>query len=85
MKVDVHLHADLARLAPDASRGRISVDLPSAADVSVLLRALGVPEKRRIIVGVNDALAQADSELHDGDRVDVMTPMAGGTQPSVNE
>ena len=82
MQVEVHLHAELARLAPD-QRGVLTLDLPDGAHVADLLERLsltaGTP--RRVIVGLNGEAARLDQELVDGARIDLLTPMAGGELP----
>jgi sulfur carrier protein ThiS len=46
--------------------------------VGDVLELLRLPTGRRLIVGRNGELASADTRLTDGDRLDVLTPMAGG-------
>ncbi len=77
MQVEVHLHAELARLAPNA-RGVLTVEVPNGAHVADLLEQLALDTQRRIIVGVNGEAAGLDQELIDGARIDLLTPMAGG-------
>jgi sulfur carrier protein ThiS len=78
MQVNVHLHAELARLAPDAS-GVLTLDLPEGAQVADLLEQLQLGTQRRIIVGLNGEAARLDQALVDGARIDLLTPMAGGS------
>jgi sulfur carrier protein ThiS len=78
MQVMVHLHAELARLAPE-QRGVLTVDLPEGARVADLLEQLSLDSQRRIIVGLNGEAARPDQELVDGARIDLLTPMAGGS------
>ena len=78
MQVKVHLHADLVRLAPD-TRGVLTVELPQGAHVADLLEQLALGMPRRIIVGLNGEAAGMDQELVDGARIDLLTPMAGGS------
>ena len=78
MRVQVHLHAELARLAPD-QRGVLTVDLPEGARVSDLLERLPITPERRIIVGLNGESVLPEHELVDGARIDLLTPMAGGS------
>ena len=77
MQVEVHLHAELARLVPDP-RGVLSVNLPEGAHVADLLERLSMGTQRRLIVGINGQAAGMDQELIDGARIDLLTPMAGG-------
>jgi len=78
MQVKVHLHADLVLLAPD-TRGVLTVELPQGAHVADLLEQLALGTPRRIIVGLNGEAAGMDQELVDGARIDLLTPMAGGS------
>lgn len=78
MQVEVHLHAELVRLAP-GTRGVLNVQLPNGAHVADLLEQLALGTQRRVIVGVNGAAAAPDQELVDGARIDILTPMAGGS------
>jgi molybdopterin converting factor small subunit len=77
MRVEVRFHAELLRVAPDGL-ARASVALADGARVSELLAAYPVLAGRRIVVGVNGELARPETELHDGDSVDLLTPMSGG-------
>jgi sulfur carrier protein ThiS len=78
MQVEVHLHAELARLAPD-QRGVLTLDVPDGARVADLLEQLALGTHRRVIVGVNGETAALDQQLPDGARIDLLTPMAGGS------
>ena len=78
MHVEVRLHAELARLAPE-QRGILSLEVPEGARVGDILRRFALDEpRRRIIVGVNGESASPEQVLFEGARVDVLTPMAGG-------
>ena len=78
MQVEVHLHAELVRLAPD-TRGVLTLDVPEGAHVADLLERLAFDPRRRVIVGLNGEAARLDQELVDGARIDLLTPMAGGS------
>jgi sulfur carrier protein ThiS len=78
MRVEVHLHAELARLAPDR-HGVLTMELPEGARVSDLLDRLPLSPERRIIVGLNGESVRQEHELVDGARIDLLTPMAGGS------
>ncbi len=78
MQVEVHLHAELTRLAPN-NRGVLTLDLPDGARVADLLHRLDLDTQRRVIVGLNGQAAALDQELVDGARIDLLTPMAGGS------
>jgi sulfur carrier protein ThiS len=78
MRIEVHLHAELARLAPD-KRGVLTLDVPEGAHVADLLEQLSLGTQPRIIIGLNGEVARLDQELLDGARIDLLTPMAGGS------
>ena len=53
--------------------------LPEGAHVADVLAQLTLGTQRRIIVGLNGEAARLDQELCDGARIDLLTPMAGGS------
>ena len=78
MRVEVHLHAELARLAPE-QRGVVKLDIPDGTRVGDVLQRFPLSKEQRVIVGVNGATAPLDQELVEGARIDLLTPMAGGS------
>jgi sulfur carrier protein ThiS len=78
MQVVVHLHAELARLAPD-NRGVLTLDVAQGTRVADVLEHFALGTQHRIIVGVNGEAARTDQELVDGARIDLLTPLAGGS------
>lgn len=78
MRVEVHLHAELARLAPE-HHGVLELDVPDGARVADVLQRFALDDqRRRVIVGINGESARPEQVLFEGARVDVLTPMAGG-------
>ena len=79
MKIDVQLFASLGRYAPsgDGTAPR-EVSLEEGATVGTLLDRLGVPTEVVKLVFVNGVHATGRTALHDGDRVGVFPPVAGG-------
>jgi molybdopterin converting factor small subunit len=75
--VEVRFHAELTRFAP-GGQAQVHAALPSGARVQDLLARYPPLDQRRLVVGLNGELAKGDAELHDGDRVDLLTAMAGG-------
>lgn len=66
-------------MAPNAEpRGLVTLDVPSGSTVADVLGRFELPPRRRIIVGLNGAAAAQETVLRDGDRLDLVTPMAGG-------
>jgi sulfur carrier protein ThiS len=78
MRVEVHFHAELARLAPER-RGVLTLDVPEGTRVADLLGRFSLGPQRRIIVGLNGEAARLEQELVEGARIDLVTPMAGGS------
>jgi sulfur carrier protein ThiS len=78
MRVAVRFHAELVRYAPDGA-ARTVASLPHRARVADLLAAYPALAQRRLVVGVNGELATPETELREGDRVDLLTPMSGGS------
>src|SRR4051812_21568001 len=78
LTVTLRLHAELARYAPAETRGAVTLRLPAGARVADALVRLNLPPRRRIIVGLNGQSAEHDTPLHDGDHLDLVTPMSGG-------
>jgi molybdopterin converting factor small subunit len=79
MKVDVALFAYLADYQPDGAGGRHAraFDLPNGALVSDVITSIGLPDQPRIVF-VNNRHAPESAELHDGDRLAIFPPIAGG-------
>ena len=79
MKIDVQLFASLGRYAPsgDGTAPR-EVSLEEGATVGSLLERLGIPPEVVKLVFVNGVHATGGTALHDGDRVGVFPPVAGG-------
>lgn len=78
VRIEVHLHADLVRLAP-ADRGVLRFELPEGVRVADVLHRIALEPDRRVIVGVNGESAPLDQLLDDGARIDILPPMSGGT------
>lgn len=74
IRVDVTLRGGLASRLPG---GRATLEIPFGSLADGILRELGLPEVQCIVV-VNGAAVARSTELHDGDRVLLFPPMAGG-------
>jgi sulfur carrier protein ThiS len=79
VRVEVHLHADLERYAPSGQRGVLWLVLPMGAQVADVLREVGLPADRRVLVGQNGDAARPEQMLEDGARIDLVPPIAGGS------
>lgn len=79
MNVDVALFAYLADYQPDGAGGRHArvFDLPAGTLVSDVIASIGLPDQPRIVF-VNNRHAPESAELHDGDRLAIFPPIAGG-------
>ena len=79
MKVDVVLFASLARYQPDGASGRHprTFDLPDGATIADVIAMLGLPDEPRVIF-VNSRHADEGQELHEGERLAIFPPVAGG-------
>ena len=77
IRVRVRPYADLARFFPGEGKVR-ELEVPVGATIGDLLATHGLPEGRRLTIGLNDRLAQRDATLSEGDVVDILVPMSGG-------
>ncbi len=85
MKVHVRFFGQVEsftrHLSPDQLAALPAVELPDGARISDLLQVLRVtdtPGSVRPFVSVNGVYQRDDVVLHDGDRVELVPPMAGG-------
>jgi molybdopterin converting factor small subunit len=79
VKVDVALFAYLSDHQPDGLGGRHAraFDLADGTTVSDVIGELKLPNQPRIVF-VNNRHAAEGSPLHDGDRLAIFPPVAGG-------
>lgn len=79
MNVDIALFAYLADYQPDGRGGRSprAFTLAEGTTVADLIVSLGLPDEPRIVF-VNGTHAEEPAELHDGDRLAIFPPVAGG-------
>ena len=81
IRIRVRPYADLARFFPGEGRIRV-IEVSAATTVGDLLEAHGLDESRRLTLGVNDVLASRETQLRDGDTLEVLVPMSGGLRAS---
>lgn len=77
MRVQVKLMSDLRKYL----RGRpepLLVELTEEWTVASVIKALDISEEEEIIVGINGKLGFPETPLADGDKLMLITPMAGG-------
>lgn len=79
MNVDVALFASLSTFQPDGAGGRHAraFDLPEDTTIASVIESLGLPDQPRVVF-VNSRHASEDSVLHEGDRLAIFPPVAGG-------
>lgn len=78
MRVELALFASLRRYVPEGEAGHErTMDLPDGTTVGQVIAMLGLPDEPRVVF-VNGRHAPEDQELHDGDRLAVFPPVAGG-------
>ena len=79
MKVNVVLFATLERYQPDGAGGRHArtFELPEGTTIANVITTLGLPDEPRLIF-VNSRHADGADALHDGDRLAIFPPVAGG-------
>ncbi len=77
MNVTVELQAYLDQYAPDG-QAVFEFTLPEGATVQTLVRRLDLPEELAGVIVVNASIADFADPLHEGDRVVLIPPLAGG-------
>lgn len=79
MNVDIALFAYLANHQPDGRGGRASraFDLAGGTTIAEVITSLGLPDEPRIVF-VNGKHAEESAALHEGDRLAIFPPVAGG-------
>ncbi len=77
MRVTVDLQAYLAQYSPNG-QSVFEYTLPEGATVQTLISQLEVPEELAGVIIVNDVNGDFTDALHDGDRVILIPPLAGG-------
>ena len=78
MKVDVALFASLSgyHAVPGDARTRV-YNLRGGARIADVVESLGLPDQPRIVF-VNGRHAEETRELHEGERLAIFPPIAGG-------
>ncbi|MCX8007864.1 MAG: MoaD/ThiS family protein [Coriobacteriia bacterium] len=78
MRVELALFASLRRYLPEGAHGHErTIDLPDGTTVGQVIALLHLPDEPRVVF-VNGRHAPDDQRLHDGDRLAVFPPVAGG-------
>jgi molybdopterin converting factor small subunit len=77
MQVTVQLQTYLEQYSPNG-QPLFEYTLPEGATVQTLVRQLNVPEELASVIVLNDRVAELPDHLHEGDRVTLIPPLAGG-------
>jgi molybdopterin converting factor small subunit len=77
MKVKVELQAYLEQYSPNGN-DLFDYDLPEGARVNDLVVKLGMPAELASVIIVGNTNADPSHSLHEGDRVTLIPPLAGG-------
>jgi len=78
MKIDVALFASLSGCHAVSGDARTRVyDLPDGSRIADVVESLGLPDQPRIVF-VNGRHAEETRELHEGERLAIFPPIAGG-------
>ena len=74
MKLEIKLFASLQKFMPNVEK----VELDDNCTVLDLLKKIGISSSEVTITLVNDRHVQVDQTLHEGERVAIFPPIAGG-------
>ncbi|MGD8531251.1 MAG: MoaD/ThiS family protein [Syntrophobacterales bacterium] len=74
MKLEIKLFASLQKFMPNVEK----VELDDNCTVLDLLKKIGISSSEVTITLVNDRHVQLDQTLHEGERVAIFPPIAGG-------
>lgn len=78
--VEVRLFSILRHRPDGAVRGRLALELADGATVADVLSKLDVPDLP-MVISVNDEQAGPLTALHDGDEIELIPAVAGGSAP----
>ena len=80
MKIELRLFASLSRYgsADGGSKLVQIMEIPEESTIGSLMKFLGIPPDRAKIVFINGIHAQEDAAIHEGDRIGIFPPIAGG-------
>lgn len=77
MQVTVQLQTYLEQYSPNG-QPLFEYRVPEGATVQTLVRQLNMAEELASVIILNDRVADLSDTLHEGDRVALIPPMAGG-------
>ena len=79
MKVVVKLHGETKRHVKGLVGDSIETELPAGTTVAGMLAQLGVPDEDVWMSAVNKTVVKPEHVLADGDAVEVIAPIQGGS------
>ena len=80
MKIELRLFASLSRyrsLDRDSKLAQ-TIEIPEGSTIGSLIEFLGIPPDTVKIVFINGIHAHVDDAIHEGDRIGIFPPIAGG-------
>jgi sulfur carrier protein ThiS len=80
MKIELRLFASLSRYRPVDSGKELAqtIEISEGNTIGSLIAFLGIPADTIKIVFINGTHAQDDDVIHEGDRIGIFPPLAGG-------
>ena len=80
MKIELRLFASLSRYRAGDSGSEIAqtMEISEGSTIGSLIDSLGIPPDAVKIVFINGVHAHDDDAIHEGDRIGVFPPVAGG-------
>ena len=80
MRIRIRPYADVGRFFYAEPGKTCVVSIEPSATVGDLLEAHGIEASVRVTLGVNNQLATRETQLKDGDNLEVLAPMSGGSR-----
>ena len=80
MKIELRLFASLSRYrTPDTgTKLAQTIEISEGSTIGSLIEFLGIPPDTVKIVFINGVHAHDDDTIHEGDRIGIFPPIAGG-------
>ncbi len=76
MHITVNTYADLREFTDGAAS--VDLEIDSGRTIEQVLTQLAIPRERTKIIFINGRVAEIESELRGGDRVDLFSAIGGG-------
>ena len=80
MKIELRLFASLSRyrLPDTGSKLAQTIEISEGSTIRSLIEFLGIPSGTVKIIFINGIHAHDDDAIHEGDRIGIFPPIAGG-------